>query len=87
MKSGDNICSVQFTNTDIFAMCCVMDGDGKQLAVRTCRGGDAYRHQCRKLLDKIEFSRQYTDKDNVEQPNKKYYIHLKKPVRILCTQK
>lgn len=77
MKSGDTICSVQFTNTDIFAMCCVLDGDGKQLAVRTCRGGDSYRHQCRRLLDKIEFSKQYTDKDNVELPNKKYYIHLK----------
>lgn len=33
MKDRENVCSVQFTNTDIFAMCCVLDADGKQKAV------------------------------------------------------
>lgn len=77
IKSGDNVCSVQFTNTDIFAVCCAMDANGKQLAVHNCRGGDNYRHQCRKLTQKISKSREYTDRDNVEKPNKKYYMHLK----------
>lgn len=77
MKNGDNICSVQFTNTDIFAMCCAIDAEGRQLAVYSCRGGDNYRHQCRKLTGKIATSKEYTDRDNVDQPNKKYYMHLK----------
>lgn len=77
MKNGDHICSVQFTNTDIFAMCCAMDAEGRQLAVYSCRGGDGYRHQCRQLMQKITKSKAYTDKDNVEKPNKKYYMHLK----------
>lgn len=77
MKSGDNICSVQFTNTDIFAMCCALDSKGGQLAVHTCRGGDAYRHQCGRLLQKVEASRQNTENDNVQYPNKKYFEHLR----------
>ncbi|MDO4277121.1 MAG: zinc ribbon domain-containing protein [Eubacteriales bacterium] len=77
MAAGERICSVRFTNTDTFAMCCVLVGDGSLEAVQNCRGGDAYRHHCRQLLDKINKSRVYTDKDNSSRPNKKYYTHLR----------
>lgn len=77
MKNREHVCSVQFTNTDIFAMCCILDADGKQKAVYSCRGGDAYRSKCKVLLEKIEKSRVYTDKDNAAQPNHKYYLRLK----------
>lgn len=77
MAAAERVCSVRFTNTDTFAMCCVLEGDGSLAAVQACRGGDAYRHHCRQLLDKIEKSRVYTDKDNTPQPNKKHYTHLK----------
>lgn len=39
MAEGTNLCSVRFTNTDTFAVCCILDEQGKQLAVHTCRGG------------------------------------------------
>lgn len=77
MAAGERICSVRFTNTDTFAMCCILQGDGSLAAVQTCRGGDAYCHHCRQLLSKIDKSRVYTDKDNSPKPNKKYYTHLK----------
>lgn len=77
MAAGERICSVRFTNTDIFAICCAMEEDGSVKGVHTCRGGDAYRHHCGQLLSKIEKSRVFTDKDDSQQPNKKYFLHLK----------
>ena len=77
MQEGARVCSVRFTNTDSFAVCTVLDEGSRQLAVKNCRGGNAYRHHCRALLKKVETSRAFTDKDNVSQPNRKYYMHLK----------
>ena len=77
MQEGARVCSVRFTNTDSFAVCTVLDEGSRQLAVKNCRGGNAYRHHCRALLKKVEASRAFTDKDNVSQPNRKYYMHLK----------
>lgn len=77
MQEGARVCSVRFTNTDSFAVCTVLDEGSRQMAVKNCRGGNAYRHHCRALLKKVETSRAFTDKDNVSQPNRKYYMHLK----------
>lgn len=77
MKEGTRICSVRFTNTDSFAVCTVLDEQSIPLAMKNCSGGKSYRHHCRELLKKIETSKTYTDKDNVTQPNRKYYMHLK----------
>lgn len=77
MKEGIRICSVRFTNTDIFAMCCVLDEEGKQIGVKSCRGGSEYSHHCRNVIQKLEYSRQYTAKDNSLHPDYKYYKHLK----------
>ena len=77
MAEGTNLCSVRFTNTDTFAVCCILDEQGKQLAVHTCRGGDAYRHRCKLLATRIQKSRPNTVGDNSPQPNRKYYMHLK----------
>ena len=77
MKEGTRICSVRFTNTDSFAVCTVLDEQSIPLAVKNCSGGKSYRHHCRELLKKIETSKTYTDKDNITQPNRKYYMHLK----------
>ena len=77
MAAGTRICSVRFTNTDTFAMCCILDEQGEQLAVHTCRGGDQYRHTCRQLEDKIQKSSQSTVNDNSPQPNRKYYMRLR----------
>ena len=77
MRDKENICSVQFTNTDIFAMCCILDADGRQKAVYSCRGGDAYSAECKAIKEKIAKSRIYTDNDDTPQPNRRYYMHLK----------
>ena len=77
MAEGTNLCSVRFTNTDTFAVCCILDEQGKQLAVHTCRGGDAYRHRCKLLETRIQKSRPNTVGDNSPQPNRKYYMHMK----------
>ena len=58
-------------------MCCILDEQGNQLAVHTCRGGDAYRHRCKLLATRIQISRPNTVGDNSPQPNRKYYMHLK----------
>lgn len=57
MKEGRNICGLQFTNGDAFAVGCVMDKDGKELGVRFFRGGEEYSHYCRSLMEKIHKSR------------------------------
>ena len=77
MAAGEKICSVRFTNTDVFAMCCILDGQGEMIASHACRGGDEYRHRCRQLMEKVDRSRVYTDQDDVPKPNKKYFEHLK----------
>ena len=77
MAEGTNLCSVRFTNTDTFAVCCILDEQGNQLAVHNCRGGDAYRHRCKLLETRIQKSRPNTVGDNSPQPNRKYYMHLK----------
>ncbi len=77
VQSGSRICSVQFTNTDIFAMCCVLDENGKQLAVRACRGGNTYRHQAEQALKKLQRSRKFTEKDNIPHADRKHYQYLK----------
>ncbi len=76
MAEGARICSVRFTNTDIFAMCCILDQQGEQVAVHTCRGGEEYRHRCSLLEKKLEKSRPNTEKDNSPRPNRKYYTAL-----------
>lgn len=50
MQEGARVCSVRFTNTDSFAVCTVLDEGSRQLAVKNCRGGNAYRHHCKALL-------------------------------------
>ena len=77
MAEGTRICSVRFTNTDTFAMCCILDEQGEQIAVHACRGGDKYRYTCKLLEDRILKSRPSTAGDNSPQPNRKYYIRLK----------
>lgn len=52
MQEGARVCSVRFTNTDSFAVCTVLDEESRQLAVKNCRGGNAYRHHCKALMKK-----------------------------------
>ena len=77
MKEERNICGLQFTNGDAFAVGCVMDGDGKELGVRYFRGGEEYSHRCRTLLEKINASQKAKGHIPKGEPDRKYWMHLK----------
>lgn len=69
------VCVLQIR--DSFAVCSVLDERSRPVSVKNCHGGNAYCHHCKTLLKKIEASKVFTDKDNVDQPNKKYYMRYK----------
>lgn len=88
MADGENICSIQFTNSDAFAVACALAPSGEQLAVKFCKGGREYRHLCSSVtarIQKSEESRRKPDeegnfqRDNPEKErtNQKYWMHLK----------
>lgn len=86
MAAGERICSLQFTNTDAFVVCCVLDGAGTLLKVKFIGGGKEYQHHCRRLEEKVKRSwgaMGYGEKGPAKgerpegQPNKKYFLHLK----------
>lgn len=77
MKHGRNVCGIQFTNTDAFAVGSASDGNGQELAVRFFKGGREYSHYCRQVLEKIEKSEKSLGNVESGHPNKKYWMHLK----------
>ncbi|MBQ8306751.1 MAG: transposase [Blautia sp.] len=70
------ICSVRFTNTDIFAMCAVLDEKGELAATHACHGGRTYVHRCRHYEERIRLAETYIDQAKGLQANRKYYQHL-----------
>ena len=74
---GRNICGVHFTNGNAFAVSSVMDCEGKELAVRYFKGGNEYRHRCKKILEKIGKSRNSCGKNGNGKVDQKYWMHLK----------
>ena len=62
MQEGARVCSVRFTNTDSFAVCTVLDVGSRQLAVKNCRGGNAYRHCCAHDNQLQESCRDYSNR-------------------------
>lgn len=77
MKEGRNICGIQFTNGEAFAVGSVWDKDGNELAVNFFNGGGEYSHHCRHILEKIEKSKKSLGDVTVGRPNQKYWMHLK----------
>ncbi len=77
MKDGRNICGLQFTNGDAFAVGSIRDKDDHELAVCFFKGGREYEHHCRCVLEKIEKSEKSLGSVHTGRPNKKYWMHLK----------
>lgn len=77
MTDGCNVCAVQFTNRDAFAVACVLDAEGNQLAVRYFRGGDQYRAGSRRWLAHIEKSKQSLGSQGQPKAEQKYWMRLK----------
>lgn len=75
--SGDSICGVHFSNTDAFAVACIINSRGEQQAVRYFKGGDQYRHQCRKAMEAIKKSKASHGSDHQPYGNKRYWSYLK----------
>lgn len=77
MKAGCSILSIQFTNSDAFAVGVVLDGNGQEKAVRFWKGGREYSHHCRKLLEKIRKSQDAAGGKQTGRVDQKYWMHLK----------
>lgn len=77
MEEGRNVCGIQFSNCDAFAVCSISDKAGQELAVKFFKGGKEYSHRCRLILEKIEKSKKSLGEVKEGHPNKKYWMHLK----------
>lgn len=77
MRERRNICALQFTNTDAFAVGTVLDGEGKELSLRFFRGGKEYSHYCRIVLEKLDKSRRSLGDVTEGNPNQRHWLHLK----------
>lgn len=79
MLKGENLCSIQFTNSDAFVVACVLNADGQQKAVRFWKGGKKYQHDCQQILKRIqksEVSRKGFSPEE-EKENQIYWMRLK----------
>lgn len=75
---GDmRICSVQFTNGDAVAVCCILNRQCDVEAVRFFKGGRAYVNRCGIILEKIEKSRKASGDVRREGADKKYWTKLR----------
>ena len=77
IAAGEKIAAVQFTNRDRLAVVCVLDGEGKQKAVRFFKGGAEYVHLCRKVLEALERSQRSTGNETGGKSNQRYWMKLK----------
>ena len=77
MEKGGNICGLQFTNGDAFAVGSVFDAGGNEVSVGFFKGGEEYRHHCRKVLEKIDKSEDSLGEMPEGPVNRKYWMHLK----------
>ena len=77
MKSDRNILSIQFTNSDSFAVGTVLNGKGQEKSVKFWGGGKEYSHHCRRILEKIRKSQESTAGNQTGKVNQKYWMHLK----------
>ena len=77
MAEGMRLCSVQFTNGDAIAVCCVVDGPGCLRAVRFLKGGRDYAHRCRRIQEKILLSQKSVGGRRGGNDNKRYWKKLK----------
>ena len=85
MAAGDNLCSIVFTNSDAFAVACVLNQENRQTAAGFFSGGKEYAHHCNEILKKIRKSDVSRGKEGQlqtagttgERTNQKYWLHLK----------
>ncbi|MDC7290285.1 zinc ribbon domain-containing protein [Blautia schinkii] len=89
MEQNRNLCSVQFTNSNAFAVGSILNAQGDEQAVKFWNGGKEYSHHCCEILEKIGKSERSLGKEQsgnseeleylsqFDKPNQKYWMHLK----------
>lgn len=77
LREGGNVCGLQFTNGDAFAVASICGPDGKETAVRFFNGGLEYSHRCGRILEKIHHSMDSLGNSPEGPANRKYWMHLK----------
>lgn len=77
MADGEKICAVQFLNRKSFAVACILDKDGNQIAVRYIHGASQYVDQCQRQLERIEKSQNSNGTAGQAKANQKYWMKLK----------
>lgn len=76
IKEDSCICSIQFTNRDVFAAAVVLNGSGNQKAVHFFRGGSEYVNRCRKVMGCIRRSEKAMCTDGEEGTGGPYGEHI-----------
>ena len=77
METGERICSVVFTNKDASLVCCITDSGDKMESCLFLKGGAEYAHRCRRILDKINRSREAAGGGNNPYANAAYWEKIK----------
>lgn len=77
MTAGENICAVQFLNRNSFAVGCVLDKEGEQIAVHYIHGAPQYVNQCKRKLEQIEKSQKSGGTSGQDKANQKHWMKLK----------
>lgn len=77
MEKNMKICSVQFSNSDAIAICCVVNSSGCLAAARFLKGGRHYAHRCRRIQEKILISQKSVGGRRSGNDNKRYWKKLK----------
>lgn len=77
MQANENVCGVNFTNYDAFAVCTVYTADGSAIASKFIRGGDQYVHHSKRLLERIKRNNASMGANGDHtHANQKYWQHL-----------
>lgn len=76
MAEGTNICCIQFTNGDSIAVCAALDQENSLMTAKFLKGGNRYRHSCKRILERLEKSKDSTTGQERLMANRKYWLKL-----------
>lgn len=76
VHEGRNICALQFTNGDVFAVATICNGKGKEINTKFWRGGKEYAHRCSLVEKKIQKAKESLGESGQKGENRKYWMRL-----------
>lgn len=79
MDARERVMGIAFSNEDALAVCAVYEADGRYVGSRFIRGGKAYRHHSKRLMERIRENRKVMGKKfDWSGANKKHWEHQKR---------